>query len=130
MKVLNSIKKIGDIVIMAIAATLPFTSCSNSEIVDYVAKTQIATEGWKTSDYLSTGTGVATLRQGVDGDTAHFYVGKNKEVISGRFNGVDTPESTGVIEEWGKEAAKPFADERLQNERNGSTGRECEKRKQ
>ena len=107
MKILNAIKKLGAIVIMAIAATIPFTSCSNGgKIVDYVAQTHIATEGWKTSDFLSTGTGVATLRQGVDGDTAHFYVGKSKEVISGRFNGVDTPESTGVIEEWGKEAAK------------------------
>jgi len=44
----------------------------------------------------------------VDGDTVHFYY-STKEVADGvlkaRFLGVNTPESTGKIEEWGKAAS-------------------------
>lgn len=81
------------------------TGCSET-FVDYAAQTRIHTQDWKTSDYWETGCGQATLKKNVDGDTAHFYAGDTNRILQGRFNGVDTPESTGVIEPWGKKAAK------------------------
>ena len=82
------------------------SSCSVKE-VDYVSqvKLDLAKSNWENTDFLETGCGVVTLKNGVDGDTAHFYT-KNNKVISGRFNGVDTPESTGKLEEWGKAASR------------------------
>lgn len=106
-----NIKKILATILLAVAVVVPASSCGT---VDYVAKTHIQTETWKTDEFLKTGTGIATLKNGVDGDTAHFYVGKTNYVIQGRFNGVDTPESTGAIEPWGK-AASNFTTEALTN---------------
>lgn len=72
--------------------------------VDYVASTHIQSENWKTGNYLTDGVGVVTLDKVVDGDTAHFYCGSH--LIAGRYNGINTPESTGAIEPFGKKASK------------------------
>ena len=45
----------------------------------------------------------------IDGDTTHFYVEKSEKhpdgVFKARYLAVNTPESTGKIEEWGKTAS-------------------------
>ncbi len=51
----------------------------------------------------------------IDGDTTHFTVDHSIDEegkIKARYLGVDTPESTGDIEEWGKAASK-FTKDRL-----------------
>ena len=58
-----------------------------------------------------------TVKSFIDGDTTHFFV--PEEVMEGgvfkaRFLAVNTPESTGKIEEYGK-AASRFTRERLEN---------------
>ena len=56
-----------------------------------------------------------TIKTYVDGDTVHFYVPTTVHesgVLKGRFLGINTPESTGKIEEYGKAASK-FTRERL-----------------
>jgi len=57
----------------------------------------------------------ATVKTFVDGDTTHFYVdngaGENG-VLKARFLAVNTPESTGKIEEYGKKASQ-FTKEKL-----------------
>ena len=58
-----------------------------------------------------------TVKSFIDGDTTHFFVpGEvNPEgVLKARFLAVNTPESTGKIEEYGK-AASRFTRERLEN---------------
>ncbi len=58
-----------------------------------------------------------TVRNFIDGDTTHFNTTLSQfedGVIKARFLGVDTPESTGAIEEWGKKAAK-FTKDKLSN---------------
>ena len=43
----------------------------------------------------------------IDGDTTHFYAqGFPDGVLKARYAAVNTPESTGKLEEWGKTAAK------------------------
>ena len=47
-----------------------------------------------------------TVKQYIDGDTVHFYSKEmDNGVLKARFLGVNTPESTGKIEEYGKTAA-------------------------
>ena len=56
-----------------------------------------------------------TVKQHIDGDTTHFYVDRNAEVpdsvktlgyLKVRYNAINTPESTGTIEPWGKAASE------------------------
>lgn len=56
-----------------------------------------------------------TERSHIDGDTSHFTVPKDFDatgIVKARYLAVDTPESTGQIEEWGK-AASAFTKEKL-----------------
>ena len=56
-----------------------------------------------------------TVKQFVDGDTTHFYVPSSVlggGVLKARYLGINTPESTGKIEEYGKKASS-FTKERL-----------------
>ena len=54
----------------------------------------------------------ATVKSYIDGDTTHFYVDPSKctscpeGVLKARYLAINTPESTGKIEEWGKAASK------------------------
>lgn len=50
----------------------------------------------------------ATVKTYVDGDTTHFYVPtsvSSTKLLKARYLGVNTPESTGQIEPWGKKAS-------------------------
>lgn len=58
-----------------------------------------------------------TVHQYVDGDTTHFNVPTSineKGVLKARYLAVNTPESTGAIEEWGKAASK-YTRSKLEN---------------
>ena len=56
-----------------------------------------------------------TVKTYIDGDTVHFHVPTSVQesgVLKGRFLAINTPESTGKIEEYGK-AAATFTREKL-----------------
>lgn len=56
-----------------------------------------------------------TVKLFVDGDTTHFYVPREISadgILKARYIAVNTPESTGQIEEWGKKASN-FTREKL-----------------
>ena len=58
-----------------------------------------------------------TVKAFIDGDTTHFYVPSSvvdTGLLKARYLAVNTPESTGKIEEWGKKAAR-FTREKLEN---------------
>lgn len=58
-----------------------------------------------------------TMKMHIDGDTTHFYVPSSFDslgYIKARYLAINTPESTGKIEEWGK-AASRFTEEKLTN---------------
>ena len=73
-------------------------------------------ESGESRDFFVDGIGQVELRNTIDGDTAHFNaLGHNgTEYIKTRFYGIDTPESTGQIQLWGKSASK-FTSEKLKN---------------
>ena len=81
------------------------------EHVDYVAQTKLDMNS-------STLKLKVTLKLCIDGDTTHFNDPEHKVssngVIKARYLAVNTPESTGTIEEYGK-AASNFTREKLEN---------------
>lgn len=62
-------------------------------------------------NFISDGIGEVSLTRCVDGDTISVSVGGGSITI--RFLGIDTPESTTVVQPWGK-AASAFVKEKLQ----------------
>ena len=86
-------------------------NASKKEHIDYVANTKLdmSSESLKIE---------ATVKTYIDVDTTHFFVNDSKAFPEGylkaRYLAIDTPESTGKIEAWGKTAAN-FTKETLKN---------------
>ena len=83
--------------------------------VDYASQIKLDHD-YKSRDFFSEGIGQVTLKTAIDGDTAHFYpdiTTTSDDVIKARFYGIDTPESTAAVEEYGK-AASNFTKEKLE----------------
>ena len=70
------------------------------------------TESYEGKDFVTDGIGQVTLNACVDGDTAHFM--DNGHSIAVRFLGINTPESTALVQPWGK-AASHFTCDKLTN---------------
>ncbi len=80
------------------------------QTVDYVSQLKLDMN----SDTLKQEVTVKTF---VDGDTTHFFVPTSVNehgVLKARYLAVNTPESTGKIEQWGKKASA-FTKEKLQS---------------
>lgn len=105
------------ILLLALAIAMSFIACGEAsqdevqkpaEIVDYVANLKLD----MTSSTLKQ---EVTVKTYVDGDTTHFHVPHSlvgSDVFKARYLAINTPESTGKIEEWGKKAAA-FTKEKL-----------------
>lgn len=96
---------------------------SMDDFIDYVhddsrAKLHLdyKDENGESRDFFTDGVGQVELRNAIDGDTAHFDAinSTTSKYIKTRFYGIDTPESTGQIQLWGKSASK-FTSEKLKN---------------
>lgn len=78
------------------------------EVVDYASQVQL--------NMSSNSAKVeATVKTFVDGDTTHFYVSSDLVeggILKARYLAINTPESTGKIEEYGKKASN-FTKEKL-----------------
>ena len=84
------------------------TTTAPIEVVDYASSVTLD----MSSDTLKT---EVTVKSFVDGDTTHFYVDSKVDasgVLKARYIAINTPESTGKIEEYGK-AASNFTREKL-----------------
>jgi micrococcal nuclease len=95
------------IAFLALAVIPSLTGCG-AKMHDYVKDCKLESNiSYTATNFLDGGIGEVTLKNNVDGDTAHFYQKEEKNrVVKVRFLGVDTPESTGKIESYGKAAAK------------------------
>lgn len=114
-------KKFKRLISLALLITLAvgcFTGCQtgaeetksteSAAFVDYVAETKLDMNS-------STLKQEVTVKSFIDGDTTHFYVPTSVSsdgVLKARYVCVNTPESTGKIEEWGKKASS-FTKEKL-----------------
>lgn len=74
---------------------------SQTEAVDYVSQLKFD----MSSNTLKA---EVTVKSYIDGDTTHFHIAESLlegGVLKARYLAVNTPESTGKIEEWGKKAS-------------------------
>jgi len=100
-------KTLGIFLLFILSFTL--IGCKEEEIpkeinTDYTDSLKL-TEEYANKSFIDTGIGEVTLTQVVDGDTAHF-IDKNNTRFTSRFLAINTPESTGRIEAWGKAASE------------------------
>ena len=94
-------------VLTALASCTPTTppEGSGGEWIDYAATLKLD----MSSDTLKL---EATVKSFIDGDTTHFWVDQTKcesaadGILKARYLAINTPESTGKIEPWGKAASK------------------------
>ncbi len=87
------------------------TTTELPEWVDYVSQVKLDMN----SPTAKTEIPASDIKQLIDGDTTHFYVDRNissNGVLKARYLAINTPESTGQIEEWGKKASN-FTKEKL-----------------
>jgi len=110
----------GDGVVTAVSSgTATITATSNNgkycscevsvldEWVDYVNLPQSRlNHDYKGKSFFQDGIGQVTLLTPIDGDTAHFTPNGGGDTIKSRFFGIDTPESTGKVQPYGKRASK------------------------
>jgi len=90
------------------SASEPTESAALTEIVDYAAAVKLDMSS-------ATAKQEVTVKTFIDGDTTHFFVPDGmmeNGVLKARYMAVNTPESTGKIEEYGK-AASRFTKEKL-----------------
>lgn len=77
------------------------TSSDEPQFVDYASQLKFDPDSGKMWTY-------ATVKSYIDGDTTHFYVDKSlveEGYVKARYLGINTPESTGIVEPWGKKAS-------------------------
>ena len=101
-----------------------FAGCDGTDTDNTTASTAAPTGGVEVVDYAASVTldmdsptlkAEVTVKTFVDGDTTHFFVDKSVDasgVLKARYIAINTPESTGKIEEYGKAASK-FTKEKL-----------------
>ncbi len=102
-------------IILAVGAAPLLASCGK---IDYVSQCKLSDYNVTTYDnrnFLDNGIGAVELKKCIDGDTTHFnQIEDAHRLVKVRYIGVDTPESTGQIEKWGK-AASNFTKEKLES---------------
>ncbi len=114
---MNNFKKISAIVLLICVVLTSLVACGDKtagnntgkgDIIDYATKAELKLGG---DNY----TAEVTVKQYIDGDTTHFNIDDptfEGKILKARYLAVNTPESTGQIEEWGK-AASNFTKEAL-----------------
>ncbi len=117
-------KTIAACLLAVLSVCFLFTACDdndkkiadNTEHFDEITKTLKLTKPFEGKELMSSdGIGEAEIPSATtDGDTTTFRLKKSGESYPVRYQGVDTPESTGGVEKWGKAASK-FTNDCLTN---------------
>ncbi|MCD8203753.1 MAG: thermonuclease family protein [Coprobacillus sp.] len=94
-----------------------YTPYIDDKFVDYVHDGSVTlNHDYKGKNFWTDGIAEVTVFNYIDGDTTHFMpIDGNdsaNDIIKARYYGIDTPESTGNVEKWGKEASV-FTQEKL-----------------
>ncbi len=96
--------------LFAVACNDKETIADNTQYYDTVTKKLKLTKSFEGKSFMNDGIGVARVDAYTDGDTTRFVTGNDTVII--RYYCIDTPESTGGVEKWGK-AASVFVKDRL-----------------
>lgn len=101
------------------------SSSSSAEYVDYAGNGSVQLQlDYTGHSFWTDGVEQVTLYQTIDGDTAHFTTkeknAKGDTILKSRFYGIDTPESTGKVQEWGKPASNYTSEILTRANKNGT----------
>lgn len=114
---MKTFKKLLSLLLALCVLVACFTGCkdntdatggNSTNSIDYVAKTKLNLDSETKKQEV-------TVKSFIDGDTTHFIVPTELSAdgtLKARYMGINTPESTGKIEEWGKKASN-FTKEKL-----------------
>lgn len=106
-------KKISLIVVLILVAlsNFVFLGCNqepevadNTQYYNAITSTLKLAKSYEGKSFLTDGIGKATLDAHTDGDTTRFQL-EQGDIISVRYYQIDTPESTGNVQKWGKAAS-------------------------
>ena len=109
-------KKLLCLILALCFACCVLVACNTSDeerYYDDITKTlKLSKTVTDTSSFLKDGVGKATVVTHTDGDTTRFRLLADNQNVVVRYHSVNTPESTGDVEKWGK-AASNFTKMRL-----------------
>lgn len=108
---MKKIFSIAIVLIMLCSCLAVFAACNKTGEYDSITKTLKLNKDYEGKSFLTDGVGKAVVSSYTDGDTTRFVLAQGDTVII-RYYEVDTPESTGGVEKWGK-AASNFVKSRL-----------------
>lgn len=86
----------------------------NKNYDDVTSKLKLKKTYDENSDFFVDGIEEVKLTKSTDGDTANFRCKNTGRTLTVRFFSINTPESTGAVEKWGK-AASHFTENKLVN---------------
>lgn len=100
------------VLVMALACCLAACKpevADNTKFYDDITKTCKLTKSYEGKSFIADGIGKATVADYTDGDTTRFTLiadgDDNGRSVVIRYHSIDTPESTGSVEKWGKAAS-------------------------
>lgn len=106
------------VLVIVLLLAFVFAGCEGNVAIDPYGEYDAITKSLaynvqvtETSSFLTDGAGYATVVNLTDGDTTTFKI-TGDQTVTVRYYCVDTPESTGGVEKWGK-AASLFVKDRL-----------------
>lgn len=98
-------------------SSLSISACTGNkdpEFIDYSHNHSIELKlDYTGKTFWKDGIEKVNFKTHIDGDTVHFETSSG-QILKSRFYGIDTPESTGKIQEYGK-AASNFTKEKIKN---------------
>ena len=93
------------LLICSVAVACVACQVDKDAVYDKVTKTLKLSKSYEGKSFIEDGIGEANLVRHTDGDTTSFRLKKEGTVITIRYHSIDTPESTGSVEKWGKAAS-------------------------
>ena len=110
------LRTIGALITVVCCGVVCFSACGknskiadNTQFYDDVTKTLKLEKSYAGKNFYTDGIGSATVDKFTDGDTTLFKLDDTSSPIGGtaniRYYSIDTPESTGSVEKWGKSAS-------------------------
>lgn len=108
------LRKIFLLIFGLVVSSVSLASCNKNNFVDYVhndtnvrLRLDYKDFDGKNRNFLTDGISEVEVVTAIDGDTVHFRMidVDDDTLIKGRFYGIDTPESTGQVQNWGATAS-------------------------
>ena len=95
------------VVLLVVMSCSLLTACNNNSDKSYdkITRQLKLAKSYEGKNFLNDGIGKATVDAHTDGDTTRFILENGGQTVIIRYYMINTPESTGNVEKWGKAAS-------------------------